>query len=307
VKSNLSTAIKEKNINILEVDEHLTEISEVLKSKIVPGFEEYGLTIPEFFLTTIVLPEDNPNFKRLKELQTVLLQTRMARAEATVKTAEAQAEAEITAARRQVEMERQTTATEVAKREAERKVIGAEAEAEAARRTGFAEAEVMHAKGYNQKDVLEAEVQKAYAEGIGNMGSGSGGGGTSGGGIASDMVSMMAGMKMAGVMMDKMDGLNIGGKKEGNETAPAAPKEETIKCPKCGAELPAKAKFCLECGAKVEVLSENEIICPVCGKKTPKGKFCMECGAPLVRKCPNCGAELPTGAKFCLECGTKTE
>ncbi|MBP5294591.1 MAG: SPFH domain-containing protein [Lachnospiraceae bacterium] len=308
VKSNLSAAIKDKNVNILEVDEHLTEISEVLKSKICPGFEEYGLTIPEFFLTTVVLPEENPNFKRLKELQTVLLQTRMARAEATVKTAEAQAEAEITAARRQVEMERQTTATEVAKKEAERKVIGAEAEAEAARRTGFAEAEVMHAKGYNQKDVLEAEVQKAYAEGIGNMGSGSGnGGGTSGGGIASDMVSMMAGMKMAGVMMDKMDGLNIGGKKETANETPAVQKEETIQCPKCGATLPSKAKFCLECGAKVEVLSENEIICPVCGKKTPKGKFCMECGAPLVRKCPNCGAELPTGAKFCLECGTKTE
>ena len=26
----------------------------------------------------------------------------------------------------------------------------------------------------------------------------------------------------------------------------------------------------------------NEIICPHCGKKTPKGKFCMECGQPLI-------------------------
>ena len=80
---------------------------------------------------------------------------------------------------------------------------------------------------------------------------------------------------------------------------------KTITCAKCGNELPANAKFCLECGTKVEQLSESEMICPACGKKTPKGKFCMECGNPLVNKCPNCGAEIPQGGKFCLECGTK--
>ena len=34
----------------------------------------------------------------------------------------------------------------------------------------------MQAQGYNKKDVIELEKQKAWAEGIGNMGSGSGGG-----------------------------------------------------------------------------------------------------------------------------------
>ncbi|MBR6156094.1 MAG: zinc ribbon domain-containing protein, partial [Lachnospiraceae bacterium] len=62
-----------------------------------------------------------------------------------------------------------------------------------------------------------------------------------------------------------------------------------------------------ECGEKVVVLQENEMICPSCGKATPKGKFCMECGAPLAKKCPNCGQEVPSGGKFCLECGTKME
>ena len=33
----------------------------------------------------------------------------------------------------------------------------------------IAEAEVMRAKGYTEKDVIQEEVQKAYAEGIGNM------------------------------------------------------------------------------------------------------------------------------------------
>ena len=70
--------------------------------------------------------------------------------------------------------------------------------------TGFAEAEIMQAKGYNQKDVLQADVQKAYAEGIGNMGSN---GGSAGGGVASDLVSMVAGMKMAGAMMGQLDNM----------------------------------------------------------------------------------------------------
>ncbi|MCF0136297.1 MAG: zinc ribbon domain-containing protein, partial [Lachnospiraceae bacterium] len=78
-----------------------------------------------------------------------------------------------------------------------------------------------------------------------------------------------------------------------------------IQCPTCGRTLPAKAKFCLECGTKIEQVAENEMICPVCGKKTPKGKFCMECGALLATKCPKCGAEVPAGGKFCLECGER--
>ena len=78
-----------------------------------------------------------------------------------------------------------------------------------------------------------------------------------------------------------------------------------ITCPNCNSEVAETAKFCSECGTKIEILAENEILCPVCGKKTAKGKFCMECGASLIAKCAKCGAELPTGAKFCLECGEK--
>ena len=88
-----------------------------------------------------------------------------------------------------------------------------------------------------------------------------------------------------------------------NATTAEAPKK--ITCPNCNSEVPEGSKFCLECGTKIEILGENEVICPACGKKTQKGKFCMECGASLIAKCAKCGAELPTGAKFCLECGEK--
>lgn len=321
VKANLALAIKQKNIDICEVDEHLPELAAELRSKIVPGFEEYGLTVPQFYLTTVVLPETDPNFKRLRELHTIMLQKRMASAEAEVRTAqaeskasymtaEAEAEARIKAAQRGAILEAQTTETEIARREAERKLIQAQAEAQAAQMAGMAEAAVMQAKGYNQKDVLQAEVQKAYAEGIGNMGPAiSAGGGNS---IMGDLLGMGVGMAAMGAMApqvgEMMKGFNIGGgfgAQPQMQPASQAQPSAVTKCPKCGNELPANAKFCLECGTKIEQLAENEMICPVCGKKTPKGKFCMECGSPLANRCPSCGAEVPQGGKFCLECGTR--
>ena len=186
VKTNLPSVIKANDIDILEIDEKLDIISASLREKIKVGFEEYGLTVPQLYVTSVVLPENDPNFKLIRELHTIVLQTRVIRAEATVKTAEAQSKAQyrmaeeqaaaaIEAARREAEMQRQMTQTEVARREAERKVIGAQAEAQAQRMQGLTEAEIMAAKGYNQKDVLQAEVQEAYAAGIGNMGSGASG------------------------------------------------------------------------------------------------------------------------------------
>lgn len=51
-------------------------------------------------------------------------------------------------------------------------------------------------------------------------------------------------------------------------------------------------------------------VCATCGKTVQAGaKFCPECGAKMdVKKfCTNCGNQLPAGAKFCSNCGTKVE
>ena len=50
-------------------------------------------------------------------------------------------------------------------------------------------------------------------------------------------------------------------------------------------------RYCLNCGSSV---SDN-------------AKFCSECGTKIERelKCSNCGARLAENAKFCMECGTK--
>jgi len=50
-----------------------------------------------------------------------------------------------------------------------------------------------------------------------------------------------------------------------------------MRCPKCQFENPESAKFCNECGNKLE------IACPSCGKMNPIGsKFCSECGYKIV-------------------------
>lgn len=67
VKSFLAQIIRENSINILEIDEHLMRLSKELQDKINVGLAEYGLTMPEFIVGRIVTPDDDPNFRCMKE------------------------------------------------------------------------------------------------------------------------------------------------------------------------------------------------------------------------------------------------
>src|SRR6266446_3819937 len=49
-----------------------------------------------------------------------------------------------------------------------------------------------------------------------------------------------------------------------------------MRCPQCGHDNKEKAKFCNECGSRLEV------ICAACATTNPPGsKFCSGCGSPL--------------------------
>jgi membrane protease subunit (stomatin/prohibitin family) len=80
----------------------------------------------------------------------------------------------------------------------------------------------------------------------------------------------------------------------------------TVACPSCGKQNQPAAKFCADCGGKMEVA---KVPCVKCGAELREGaKFCSECGSTQEKaKCANCQYELAPGAKFCPECGTKTE
>ncbi len=83
----------------------------------------------------------------------------------------------------------------------------------------------------------------------------------------------------------------------------------TVACPACGKANAAGAKFCADCGGKMEAAPKVEVPCVKCGASLREGaKFCSECGSTQEKeKCGKCQFELAPGAKFCPECGTKTE
>ena len=155
----------------------------------------------------------------------------------------------------------------------------------------------MAAQGYNQKDVLEADVRKEFAAGLGRM-SGNGGGG----GITSDVVGLGVGLAAMGQLGSQARGLVtgiIGGDETSSGTETAKTKEETgWKC-ECGCD-DNRGKFCSDCGKPRPETWD----CLACGEKDNKGKFCSNCGKPKpeVWDCPACGEKGNKG-RFCSNCG----
>ena len=68
LKTYLSVYIRKNNINIFQIDEHISEISEGIHKLLIDDFSEYGLSLVHFFVTTIVKPEDDSLYKRFKEI-----------------------------------------------------------------------------------------------------------------------------------------------------------------------------------------------------------------------------------------------
>ncbi|MEK7854736.1 MAG: SPFH domain-containing protein, partial [Acidobacteriota bacterium] len=88
--------------------------------------------------------------------------------------------------------------------------------------------------------------------------------------------------------------------------SPGGASPATTTCPACGKQNAVGAKFCADCGGKMEVA---KVPCVKCNAELREGaKFCSECGSSQEKaKCTNCQAELNAGAKFCPECGTTTQ
>ena len=60
--------IKENKINIFEIDEQLEKISSDVKNKLDIDFEEYGIDLKQFFITTIVKPDGDIQYEKFKDL-----------------------------------------------------------------------------------------------------------------------------------------------------------------------------------------------------------------------------------------------
>ena len=319
VKGNLAKIIKAGRFNVLELDEHVESISLALKDAINPELAEYGLEMPEFYVANIVTPDDDPNFRRLKQQHAdQFLRVR----EEEIRKAEAEAAFERKAVEAQTAARMQVIG---AQGEADVTRIRAHAQAEAYQIQATAEAAEMRMKGYTYQQETARQV------GLEAMRNGGAGGVT---GLAGDMMQLGVGLGTMGSVIGMARDAITPAMQAAGGMGSAIPSDTwdctcgqkgiTSKfCPECGAKKPEPAaswtcpgcgqtgitsKFCPNCGAKKP---EPDVWdCPDCGQTGITSKFCPNCGAkkpePDVWDCPDCGQKGIT-SKFCPNCGRKKE
>lgn len=111
IKAILPSVITEKTIDIFSIDQHLIELSEAVEEKLRDDFYDYGINLKKFLITTVVKPEENPNYTRFKDLHyrsftdvaEAELNKRLARIEQETKAQGIVIEAEATAKKREIE------------------------------------------------------------------------------------------------------------------------------------------------------------------------------------------------------------
>ena len=268
VKANLARIIKEQNLNILEIDAYLDVLSAKLMLDINDTLDEYGLTMPEFYVTSIVTPDDDPNFVRLKQQF----------ADKTLKVREEEvrkAEAEAAQQRKIVEAQTEAQLKAVsAQGEADALRIKAQAEADAYRMQAQAEAQEMQMKGYTYRDETARQVGlEAMQNGITGNGGGAGGGI---GDVASLGVTLgaMGGVinmtrdAMAPIMGESQKvGEGFGNVVAGGVSGATSPAPGSVPvAPAAPAPAPAAPA------------ADAPWNCPNCGKAGITSRFCPDCG-----------------------------
>ena len=312
VKSYLAQTIKENTINILEIDEHLMALSGALRERINAALDEYGLTMPEFYVSRIVTPDDDPNFRRMKEQyaeQYLLVRQENIR----------KAEAEAAADRKAVEAQTAARMKIIgAQGEAEALKIQKQAEADAYRMQAEAEAAEMRMKGYTYQQETSRQVGlEAMKNGLGGGANAAGAlGDLAGLGVSLGAMGSVIGMTKDALSPMTQDAAQMGAAVSaavtGGWDCPACGHKNitTNFCPDCGGKKPEPKTGwdCVQCGTK----NIQSKFCPNCGAKKPEepsGWTCPECGTKdiLSKFCPNCGARKPEEKHgwICPECGAK--
>lgn len=299
VKAYLAQSIKACGINILEIDENLITLSKELKDRLNVYLKDYGLEMPEFFVGNVLTPDDDPNFKRMK--QQYAEQYLLIRQEQIKKS-----EAEAVAQRKEVEA---ATAARMkiigAQGEAEALKAKAQAEAEAYRMKAEAEAMEMKMKGYTYQQETSRQVGlEAMKNGITRDGAG-------GAGALGDLASLGVGLgamsSVIGITKEAMNPMVA----EANQLSQTVNNNISGSWD-CGCgQKGVVGNFCNNCGAKRPEKGPLDAWDCGCGQKGIVGNFCNNCGAK--RPAPvsatwncSCGNTEITG-NFCSNCGKKRE
>lgn len=234
VKTYIANVIKQKKINIFEIDENLTAFSEDLHKLLIPDFEEYGIALEKFFVTTVVKPEGERQYERFKELNF--------RQYADI------AEAKL----------RQQTDIIYAQTEAQKMIIDSQAQATKRAQEGYTYAQE---RGF---DVAEKAAQNESSGQFTNMGIGLGAmagvGGAVGGFVGDSINNVMVGAAQmdpsgntgqAGAGFCENCGAALAaGAAFCDECGTPIPVVDETKCSNCGYVFERPGKFCPKCGAK---------------------------------------------------------
>ena len=68
IKPYLAQTMQNSAFGIFEVDSHMGDLSEVLHKQLAPDFNDYGLSLERFFVTTIVKPEGDSAYEKFRDI-----------------------------------------------------------------------------------------------------------------------------------------------------------------------------------------------------------------------------------------------
>lgn len=306
----MAEAITSEKLDILQLDQQKMRLSAAMLPKLQDSFADYGLVITEFLVMGFMLPQKGElgydSLQKIIQMRQKDLEKSKIATETELKLAELEAEkqlkirieenvAEVEAVHRKAVAQKGETAVLETQYELQQERMRKQLELDVKAQTAQIEAEEMRMKGYTQKDVMQADVQKAYAGALGQMGANGGGGGL--GDIASLGMTLGA---MGGVMgmtreaMNPMMNTNMGAQiaspaATGWSCACGQTNITSNFCPNCGTKKP-EPKVGWNCACGQSNITSN--FCPNCGNKKPDaGWNCPDCGQKEIKTnfCPNCG------------------
>lgn len=230
VKTYIAQVMRECNINIFEIDEHLEEFSNDLHTKLIPDFDDYGISLERFFVSSVLKPDGE---KKYEEFKTLFYKK--------------YSDVEAAKIRQEVGVIDQET-------ESKRLVIEAEGLAKKRATEGFT---------YQQERSFDVAERVAENEGSGNFSSAGVGLGmmTGIGGVVGNTVGGMVNTAMSGATVTQSMQVTRFCDNCGALLAPGVAFCEECgtqvlnnsSCRSCGYVFERPGKFCPKCGAKREV------------------------------------------------------
>ena len=274
IKSNISQAIINRGHSVLEISTHLEELSDILKVSLAPEMEEFGVSLSQFNIHSINVPENDPAVISLKA----------ALAKRT----------EMGILGFNYQQERSFDVLQTA--------AGNEGNSGSAMGAGM---------GMGMGIGIGGPIGGAFAQmtPIIQTGGPAGGNGAAPATCPSCNTPNSPGTRFCGKCGNNLDvpnrssrpvitcdkcGTNI---PSGSKFCPNCA-DEVNSCTECGEDNDKNASKCRSCGKALP------IPCPKCTAAVASdSKFCHSCGAKIMPSCSKCGSDLLAGAKFCNNCG----